>query len=172
MAWNFTKLGLAMNSPKGRKLQDYKPLNLVFINGCTISHIMATTDTKKVGLIEDTYQQVQRPGWKYNAIHGSLGAHLSDELVHCSNRSLLWRGGQDLKQNFTTAKFCLWLEDSSVLGGNSLVVDGLVHLSFVARSLHWIRPLVEGNARSGTTLSCHLAWSFGNTLVWGPYTLH
>lgn len=48
-----------MNSPQGKKLQDYKPLNLVFIDGCTVSHIMATTDTKKVGLIEDTYPGVQ-----------------------------------------------------------------------------------------------------------------
>jgi hypothetical protein len=48
-----------MNSPQGRKLQDYKPLNLVFIDGCTISHIMATTDTNKVDLIEDTYPGVQ-----------------------------------------------------------------------------------------------------------------
>jgi hypothetical protein len=133
---------------------------------------MATTDTEKVGLIEDTYPGVQRPGWKYTAIQGSLGAHLSDELVQGSNRSLLWRGGLDLKPKFTTAKFCLWVEDSSVLGGNSLVVDGLVHLNFVAGSLCWIRPLVEGNITSGTTLNCHLAWFFGNSLVWGPYTMH
>jgi hypothetical protein len=172
MAWKFTKfstfLGLAMISPQGR--ENCKTINCLWI-WCLLTGVQFLTSWLQLTLqmsvllkthiqeFNDLVENIMQSG------EASVPISLMNLYMALSNRSLLWMGVQDLKQNFTTAKFCLWVEDSSILGGNSLVVDGLVHLNFVEGSLYWIRPLVEGNTRSGTTLSCHLAWSFGNTLV-------
>ncbi len=52
------------------------------------------------------------------------------------------------------------------------LVDHLVYLKFVARSLPWIRPLNKSitRSRSMSIVASH-GLSFGNTLVQGPYPM-